>query len=216
MRNGAMTSGIAPSGTEPRVLPDCPVQLRGSRLAAAVLRLGGWRVRFDGLPGLQGVVVVYPHTSNWDFILGVLAKWAIGLPVAFWGKDTLFRWPLFGRWLRSLGGIPVVRQAPGTVVADTAAALTAARARGRLMWLALAPEGTRRLTEGWRSGFYRVAVQAGVPLGVVALDFRRREVRFERFFELTGRPEADLPAIAEVLQGSCGKRPALASPVRLR
>lgn len=211
-----MTSGTAPSGTEPQVLPGRPVQLQGSRLAAAVLRLGGWHVRFDGLPALQGVMVVYPHTSNWDFILGVLSKWAIGLPVAFWGKDTLFRWPLFGRWLRSMGGIPVVRHAPGAVVDDTAAALVAAREQGRLMWLALAPEGTRRLTEGWRSGFYRVAVQAGVPLGVVALDFRRREVRFQDFFQLCGQPEADMAAIAAALQGSNGMRPGLASPVRLR
>ena len=98
------------------MLPGRPVQLQGSRLAAAVLRLGGWHVRFDGLPALQGVMVVYPHTSNWDFILGVLSKWAIGLPVAFWGKDTLFRWPLFGRWLRRLGGLPLVRDSGQGVV----------------------------------------------------------------------------------------------------
>ena len=88
------------------------MQLRGSALARAVLRLAGWRVAFDGLPARQGVVIVYPHTSNWDFVIGVLAKWGIGIPVAFWGKDSLFRVPLFGRWLRWLGGMPVDRGAP--------------------------------------------------------------------------------------------------------
>ena len=67
-----------------------PIQLHGSRLARGLLRLAGWRVHFDGLPARQGVLIVYPHTSNWDFVVGVLAKWAIGIPLAFWGKDTLF------------------------------------------------------------------------------------------------------------------------------
>ncbi len=205
-----------PLSPAPQALAPAPVALRGSRLAALLLRLAGWRVRFRGLPAAQGVVVVYPHTSNWDFVVGLLAKWAIGIPVAFWGKDTLFRWPLFGRWLRALGGIPVVRHAPGGVVADTAAALRAAREQGRFMWLALAPEGTRRLTEGWRSGFYRVALQADVPVGVATLDFGRREVRLEQFWRLSGRPEADLGALAAALAGVRGKRPALASPVRLQ
>lgn len=84
-----------------------PVRLRGSRLARWALGLLGWRVQFDGLPAAQGVAVVYPHTSNWGFPVGLLAKWAIGLPVTFWAKDTLFAVPLFGRWLRSLAGVPV-------------------------------------------------------------------------------------------------------------
>ena len=86
-----------------------PVQFAGSAFARWVLTRLGWQVKFEGLPALQGMVVVYPHTSNWDFIVLMLAKWAIGVPVYFWGKDSLFRIPLFGRWLRWLGGVPVVR-----------------------------------------------------------------------------------------------------------
>src|SRR5262245_41099663 len=87
----------------PRALPERPVQLRGSRVARALLRLAGWRVAFDGLPARQGVLIVYPHTSNWDFVVAVLAKWSIGIHVSFWGKASLFVVPLFGRWLRGLG-----------------------------------------------------------------------------------------------------------------
>jgi 1-acyl-sn-glycerol-3-phosphate acyltransferase len=184
-------------------------------VAAALLKLFGWRVLFQGLPAAQGVLVVYPHTSNWDFPVLVLAKWSVGLHLTFWGKDTLFRWPLFGRWLRWLGGLPVARDKPQGAVGQMAEALRTARDQGRYMWLGLSPEGTRRRTEGWRSGFYRVALQAGVPLGVVALDFGRREVRFQHFWELCGRPDEDIAAIATALVGCRGKRPELAAPIRL-
>ena len=59
--------------------------------ARALLALFGWQVRFDGLPGPKGIAIVYPHTSNWDFILGLLAKWTLGLPIRWVGKESLFR-----------------------------------------------------------------------------------------------------------------------------
>jgi len=191
-----------------------PVQMRGSRLAGAVLRLAGWRLRFEGLPGRQGVLIVYPHTSNWDFALGMLTKWAIGIQVTFWGKDTLFKLPLFGRWLRWLGGVPVDRHAPNGVVGQMACGLEAARADDRFLWLALAPEGTRRYAAAWRSGFYHVALRAKVPVGLVFFDYGRREVGVERFLELTGDAAADLAAIAQGFRAPVGKRPALAAPIR--
>jgi 1-acyl-sn-glycerol-3-phosphate acyltransferase len=199
----------APQALSPEAVP-----LRGSRVARALLRLAGWRVIFRGLPAGQGVIVVAPHTSNWDFIVLVLAKWAIGLQVTFWGKDSLFRWPLFGRWLRWLGGLPVARHAPQGAVGQMAQALRTAREQGRFMWLGLSPEGTRSRTEGWRSGFYRVALQAEVPVGVAALDFARREVRLERFWRLCGLPDADLAVLAGALQGAQGRHPERAAPVR--
>ena len=89
---------------------------RGSALARRILSLIGWQLHFEGLPALQGVIVVYPHTSNWDFPVGILAKWAMGIEARFWGKHTLFRIPLFGAWLRWLGGVPVDRAAARGVV----------------------------------------------------------------------------------------------------
>ena len=192
------------------------MQLRGSALARRLLRLAGWRVVFEGLPSRQGVVIVYPHTSNWDFIVGVLAKWSIGIPVAFWGKASLFRLPLFGRWLRWLGGIPVDRSSPQGAVRVAVQRLCDARERDHFMWLALAPEGTRRFSDGLRSGFYHVAVQAQVPLGLVGLDFAHRQVTVVDFLRLCGDPEADLTAIALRLGHHRGCRPQLAAPLRLK
>lgn len=195
--------------------PPFAVQFRGSPLAALALRLMGWRTSFHGLPGLQGVIVVYPHTSNWDFVVMILAKWALGVPVQFWGKEALFRIPLFGRWLQWLGGRPVMRTAAQGATAAAAAQFSACKARGEYFWLGLAPEGTRKALPGWRSGFYRTALAADVPLGVVALDYGRREVRVEGFVRLCGDEAADMACVAEMLQGTRGYRPAAASPVRL-
>lgn len=192
------------------------MQLKGSALARALLRLAGWRILFDGLPAAQGVAIVYPHTSNWDFVVGLLAKWGIGIPVTFWGKDTLFRVPLFGRWMRWVGGVPVDRGNASGVVGSMAQALQQARRDGRFLWLALAPEGTRRFVDGWRSGFYHVAVAAQVPLGLVCLDYLRREVGFRAFLQLGGDAAADLAAIAGVFENCTGLRAQQAAPIRFK
>lgn len=199
----------------PRDLPRRPVQLRGSRLARAVLGLFGWRLDFDGLPEAQGVLIVYPHTSNWDFIIGILAKWSIGMPVSFWGKHTLFAVPVFGRWLRWVGGVPLDRSAPTGVVSEMAARLRAARERGEFFWLALSPEGTRRWTPGWRSGFHRVALQADVPVALGHLDWGRRRVGIGSCLRLGGDEAADMEEIARRYADVRGFRHDLAAPVRL-
>jgi 1-acyl-sn-glycerol-3-phosphate acyltransferase len=210
----ALPPAATSAATAPLELLQRPVQLQGSRLARALLRLAGWRLVFDGLPARQGVIVAYPHTSNWDFIVGILAKWAVGIPVTFWGKASLFRVPLFGRWLRWLGGLPVQRDAPQGAVGQAVQAMLAAREHGHFCWLALAPEGTRRRTEGWRSGFYRVATQAGVPVALVVLDYGRRRVGFDSFWQLSGQPAADFATFAQRVGTVQGCRPALAAPVR--
>ena len=145
------------------------VHFQGSSLASWMLKRLGWTLDFGGLPGRQGVMVVYPHTSNVDFPIGLLAKWAMGLPANFWGKDSLFRIPLFGAWLKWLGGVPVNRSAPGGLVEQAVEHLQRCVAQDSYAWLVVAPEGTRSLTPGWRSGFYRVAHQAGVPLGLATI-----------------------------------------------
>lgn len=192
-----------------------PVQLQGSSTARALLRLAGWRVLFDGLPARQGVLIVYPHTSAWDLVVGMLAKWSIGIQVTFWGKDSLFRVPLFGAWLRWLGGVPVDRAAPHGVVGQMAQALVDARDRDQFCWLALAPEGTRKYRDAWRSGFYHVAIQANVALGVVCFDYRRREIAVRSFLKLSGDVERDMANIAAILGTCTGCNPEQAAPIRL-
>ena len=95
-----------------------PVQFKGNRLAAWLVKLMGWRISFNGMPSLQGVLIGYPHTSNWDFVVVMPVKWAVGLPVQFFAKDSLFRIPVFSRWLKSLGGMAIDRSSSRGVVGE--------------------------------------------------------------------------------------------------
>lgn len=212
---------MAPASQGARRQPDTEfqqpyaVQPRGSAFGVWLLRRLGWRVHFDGLPTQQGVLLVYPHTSNWDFVVLVLAKWALGVQGSFWGKGSLFDIPLLGRWLRWLGGVPVDQHAPQGLVGQMAERMRQEKEAGRYFWLALSPEGTRKARPGWRTGFYRVAVQTGVPVGLIRLDFGQREVSAVDFFYLSGDEAHDMARLAAVFQGVQGLRPALASPIRL-
>ena len=192
-----------------------PVQLHGKKPAQWILQALGWKVRFEGLPAMQGMFIAYPHTSNWDFVIGVLAKWSLGVQVNFWGKASLFNVPLLGRWLHWLGGIPVLRDAPHVLVGQAVRQLVQARDAGRFCWFALAPEGTRKLSPGWRSGFYRTALQAGVPVCLVRLDYGRKVVDATQFIHLSGHIAQDMAYIAARFEGVRGLRPWQAAPVQL-
>ena len=195
--------------------PPGKVSPRGSLLARRLLGWLGWELHFDGLPSAQGVIVVYPHTSNLDFPVGLLAKWAMGFDAHFLGKHTLFRIPLFGTWLRWIGGVPVDRAGAQGVVGQMAELLQAKKAQGTPCWLAITPEGTRSWRPAWRSGFYRLALAAQVPVGLAVLDFGRKQVRLVDFVSLSGEVEADMARIARGFDGAPGCRPALAAPIRL-
>lgn len=192
-----------------------PVQFKGNPLAQWFLRRLGWRFEFEGLPARQGVFVVYPHTSNWDFPMAILLKWSMGIEVNFWGKESLFRFPLFSHWLRWVGGVPLERSKSRGVVEQMVAQMRDKKDRAEYFWLALSPEGTRGYQPGWRSGFYRLAHEAQVPLGLVCFDYGRRVFSCRRFMTLTGDRAADMQVIASAFEGVSGYRPTLAAPVRL-
>ena len=191
------------------------VPVRGSALARGLLALLGWQFRMDGLPARQGVMVVYPHTSNWDFLYMVLAKWAAGFPMKFWGKASLFNIPLAGRWLRWIGGVPIRRDSPRGVVGEMVRTLEQARASDCFFWLALAPEGTRKRTAGWRSGFYQVALGAQVPLGVCCVSYSQKTIDISHYFVLSDDVATDMQRIAKALHNANGKHPELAAPIRI-
>jgi 1-acyl-sn-glycerol-3-phosphate acyltransferase len=180
------------------------VTFKGSRLARWILRMLGWRVDFDGFPARQGVAIVYPHTSNWDFPIGMLAKWALGIPAHFWGKDALFKLPLLGAWMRWVGGIPIDRSSSRGVVGQMVHVFEQHKQKDQLLWLGLAPEGTRSHTPGWRSGFYQLALGAQVPLALVKLDWGQRRFSVVDFYELTGQVEQDYAHMASVFAGVQG------------
>ena len=141
------------------------------------------------------MIIVYPHTSNWDFVIGYLARLAAAIPIQFVGKHTLFRWP-FGGLLRRMGGIPVNRTDPAGLVERLAGEL----ARGDRLWLALAPEGTRSYTDHWKSGFYRLALEAKVPVGLGFIDYRGRTVGLTTYLSLSCDEEADSRAHTDRLR----------------
>ena len=140
-------------------------------IGRAALRVLGWRVTSPVPPIPKFVAIVAPHTSNWDFIVCVAAMFALDVRLTWLGKHTLFRWPSAGI-LRALGGRPVRRDSPQGAVADVAEML---RAEPRII-LGLAPEGTRKRVAHWKTGFYRIAELADVPIVPVKLDWSRREV----------------------------------------
>jgi len=178
-----------------------PVTFKGSRLARWILKLLGWRLDFEGFPARQGVAIVYPHTSNWDFPIGMLAKWALGIPAHFWGKDSLFTWPVVGTWMRWVGGIPIDRSSSRGVVGQMVHVFEQHKQKDQLLWLGLAPEGTRSHTPGWRSGFYQLALGAQVPLALVKLDWGQRRFSVVDFYDLTGHVEQDYAHMAQVFAG---------------
>jgi 1-acyl-sn-glycerol-3-phosphate acyltransferase len=192
-----------------------PLQFQGSRAAQWLLSAMGWRVAFDGFPALQGIAIVYPHTSNWDAPLMFLVKWAVGVQVMFWGKDTLFKIPLLGTWLRWIGGVPVERTAKHGVVGSMIAQMREKKEQGAYFWLGLAPEGTRKYIPGLRSGFYRVAVACDVPLLVVTLDYSRLECKVNQFLRLSGDEAQDMAQVAALCAPVRGLKPANMAPVVL-
>ena len=155
-----------------------------------LLRLGGWRVAGQLPEEPRFVLIVAPHTSNWDFIIGVLSMFAIGIRLNWLGKHTIFRFPITGI-LRWLGGEPVDRSTSQGKV-DVAIE----HFRSRSQWvLGIAPEGTRKRVEQWKTGFYRIAVGAGVPILTVAFDYSRRVTDLGTLYRPTGDQDIDLRAI---------------------
>ncbi len=176
-----------------------------------LLRLFGWTVDVQLPPAPKGVIIVYPHTSNWDFVVGYLAKVAAGVRLEWIGKASLFRWP-FGALLRRMGGIPVERGAHAGVVAQ----LSREYARRDRIWVAIAPEGTRSRTDHWKSGFYHLALAAEVPVGLAFIDYRRRLVELRTTLLLSGDVDRDLERLRAFYRDVRGCRPEQASQIRFR
>jgi 1-acyl-sn-glycerol-3-phosphate acyltransferase len=155
-----------------------------------LLRLGDWRVEGQLPEEPRFVLIVAPHTSNWDFIIGLLSMFAIGIRLNWLGKHTIFRFPITGV-LRWLGGEPVDRSTSQGKVE-----VAIERFRARRQWvLGIAPEGTRKRVEQWKTGFYRIAVGASVPILTVAFDYTRRVTDLGTLYRPTGDQDTDLRAI---------------------
>ncbi|TZF89737.1 lysophospholipid acyltransferase family protein [Cognatilysobacter lacus] len=181
-------------GRVPRMPPRVP-QVPPNRLTRGVgrlvLRLGGWRMVGE-LPDAPKVVLIgAPHSSNWDGIWGFAAKLALGLDIRVLGKDTLFKVPVVGAILRGLGVLPVDRSNPKGVVEQAAAMLRDADA----LWFGLAPEGTRRRVEKWKSGFWKIARAADAPVLPVYFHYPDRVIGIGPLWRMTEDFGADMRRI---------------------
>lgn len=172
-------------------------------LMIGLMRLSGWRFTGEDFPDLRKfVLIVAPHTSNWDFVVGVRAMYALGIRGTFLGKDTLFRFPL-GILMRFLGGFPVDRTTQSDVVTQTA---DLARRLDKAI-IALSPEGTRRRVDRWRSGFYWIAVAAALPILPVAFDFPRKAIHIYPVFTPTGNAEQDVAYLRSLFRAEMAYDP---------
>lgn len=171
-------------------------------LATTLMRLTGWRFEgaFPDVP--HCVLIVAPHTSNWDFPIGVMAMYALGIRGTFLGKHTLFRFPL-GVLMRFLGGVPVDRAAAGDVVGETVRHVQTHPAT----LIVLSPEGTRSRTTRWKSGFYRIAERAQIPIFPVGFDFPRKTIVFHPLFTVTGDMERDMTALRRLYRAEMARDP---------
>lgn len=181
----------------------------GAGFGRWVLRQLGWKTLYVPPPGPKSVIVVYPHTSNWDFPMGALARADFGLRCHFIAKQSLFR-GAFGRWFASVGGIPVNRESPEGFIG---ALLEEFRRRDEFH-LVFTPEGTRSYAPYWKSGFYRLALAAQVPLGLAFIDYAHREAGIGAWLTLSGDEEEDLEQIRAFYAGRHGKHPELEGPIR--
>jgi 1-acyl-sn-glycerol-3-phosphate acyltransferase len=189
------------------LLPHLPRQMPrtgGGRIprwiGRTVLRLAGWKVVGPIPPLARAVVIVAPHSSNWDGILGMAAKLAMGVDIRVLGKAQLFWWPL-GPLLRRLGAIPVDRSRPQGVV-DQAIALIGSSER---IWFVVAPEGTRTAVKEWKRGFWKIAHGAGVPVIPAYFHYPQRTIGFGPAFELGQDMEADMARIRQWYRPWMGK-----------
>ena len=178
------------------------------RLAVVALRLRGWRLSGEP-PDLRKYLIVFaPHTCNWELLLGLLAAAGFGLRISWLGKHTIFRWPIAGL-LRHLGGIPVRRDHHEGLVGQVVAAYAAVDS----LVIGMTPEGTRSLTPYWRSGFYRMALGAGVPIVLASIDRPTRRITLGPALELSGDPHRDMEAIRFFYANVQGIHPEKTGPV---
>ena len=180
--------------------------LRG--LSLFLMKITGWKST-GSLPDVQKyVLIVAPHTSNWDLFYGILVALALKLDARFMAKKELFRRP-FGPVMKWLGGVPIDRSAAGHTVDQVVSAFR----NNEKFILAIAPEGTRSRAACWKSGFYHIAVSAGVPIQLGFLDYSTKRGGAGPLLMPTGSIDEDMLVIRRFYLGVTGKYADKAGPV---
>ena len=182
------------------------------RLVARVYwTLSRWTLTAEGTPARPTILIGAPHTSNWDFVLMLAIAWRLGIEVHWLGKSSLFsgwRGPL----MRALGGISVDRADPARVVNDVVAQVNS----GSVFGLVITPDGTRGGNEYWKSGFYRIARETGMPVTLGFVDRTTMTTGLGPTLDLTGDVPADMDRIRAFYADKAGLRPERRTVPRLR
>ena len=173
------------------------------KLSIGILRLFGWKVDKHSPEGVKKCVVIMgPHTSNWDFIIGRLAFLAYGVKGKYLIKSELFFFPL-GWFLRKTGGIPVNRNGKGNLTETAVKHFE----ENDSMYMVFTPEGTRSYNPNWKKGFYYIAQKAQVPIYIGYMDYEKKIGGFHGLFEPTGDIEKDIQDIKNILKQYKGRFP---------
>lgn len=149
------------------------------------------------------VMIVVSHTSYVDFFLGLLVRKVWNKEINFIGKESLFKFPLIGWYLKWVGGAPIVRDKKS----DTVAAIANIFKTKKVFRLSLTPEGTRKKVTEWKTGFYYIAKLAQVPVVMVAFDFKHKQVKISQAYFTTNDKEADLKIYKSFFKGVVGRIP---------
>jgi 1-acyl-sn-glycerol-3-phosphate acyltransferase len=168
-----------------------------------ILKIFGWKIDKSAPQGIKkAVIVVGPHTSNWDFIIGKMAFMNYGIKGRFLIKKELF-FPPFGWILKAMGGIPVDRKKNNNFT-DLAVSYFE---ENDSMFMVFTPEGTRSYNPNWKKGFYHIAMKANVPIYIAYMDYEKKIGGFHSLFQPTGNSDEDILKIKNILKNYKGKFP---------
>jgi len=181
------------------------------KLAFLFMKVFNWKPILEPLPGPKVVAVGYPHTSNWDFFPALFWMWTTGLKASFIGKKQLFT-GILGPLMRRLGGIPVDRSKTTNFV-DQVVEIIEERQE---IVLIIAPEGTRGYAPYWRTGFYYMALGAGVPIALGFIDWGKREVGIAGYLMPTGDINADFEKMKTLYANKVGRNHKKQGPLVLK
>ncbi len=155
-----------------------------------LLKVLGWKVEGKFPHESKLIIAAAPHTSNWDFLLAMLAVMAYGLKISFLMKKEAFYWP-FKNLFMALGGIPLDRSATEDIVDQ----ITSWYNCHEKLWVVITPEGTRSKVGKWKTGFLRVAEQADIPVLLVAWDYPTKTLHIDKIWDTTGNYDQDVEDI---------------------
>ena len=173
-----------------------PERLRGSRskilriIARFGINISGWTISGNVPDEERIVIIAAPHTSNWDFILAMLAIFGLNIKVRWLGKNSIFK-PGFKKFFEWLGGIPVCRDNPTSLIENVVNIVK----KERSIVIAMTPEGTRKKVKRWKTGFLRIAKQTHSKILLISIDAPTKSIQIGKIFNPTGNSEEDLAYI---------------------